>query len=146
MGPGPVASPYAPEDFYRLAALGANCVNTSHPSLFTETPPYTFEKEIPDYLDNLLDMIAEADIFAVISFRTGPGRSDFTFFTDGVDDWFDESYLNDTMWQDKTVQNAWLAMWCHTAEHYPDHPIVVGYDSWSIPILTMLVATRSKPR
>jgi hypothetical protein len=31
------------------------------------------------HLDDLLDMIARADMFAVITARTGPGRSDFTF-------------------------------------------------------------------
>ena len=128
MGPGPVGPPYTPEDFHQLAAVGANYVNISHPGLFTEMPPYTWDQEIQDHLDNLLDMIAEADMFAVISFRTGPGRSEFTFVTDGVGDWFDESYLNDAMWQDRTAQDAWLTMWRHTAEHYRDHPIVVGYD------------------
>jgi len=80
MGPGPVGLPYIQEDFDRLAALGANYVNISHPGLFTETPPYTLDQDIQDNLDNLLNMIAEDDMFAVIAFRTGPGRSEFTFF------------------------------------------------------------------
>lgn len=128
MGPGPVGPPYIQEDFDRLAALGANYVNISHPGLFTETPPYTLDQDIQDNLDNLLNMIAEADMFAVIAFRTGPGRSEFTFFWDEVGDWFDESYLNDAMWQDQTAQDAWVAMWRYTAERYRDNPIVVGYD------------------
>lgn len=128
MGPGPVGPPYIQEDFDRLAALGANYVNISHPGLFTETPPYALDQDIQDNLDNLLNMIAEADMFAVIAFRTGPGRSEFTFFWDEVGDWFDESYLNDAMWQDQTAQDAWVAMWRYTAERYRDNPIVVGYD------------------
>ena len=40
-------------------------------------------------------MIAKADMFAVNSFRTGPGRSEFTFSLEEVGDWFDASYLND---------------------------------------------------
>ena len=67
-------------------------------------------------------------MFAVISARTGPGRSDFTFYWDGAGDWFDESYLNDSMWQDQAAQDAWVAMWAYTAQRYQDNPIVVGYD------------------
>jgi hypothetical protein len=97
MGPGPVGPPYTQEDFDRLATLGANYVNISHPGLFTENPPYSLDQNIQDNLDNLLSMIAKADMFAVISFRTGPGRSEFTFFWDEVEDWFDASYLNDSV-------------------------------------------------
>ena len=56
-----------------------------------------------------LAMIEEAGMFAVISARTGPGRSDFTFYWDGAGDWFDESYLNDSVWQDQAAQAAWVA-------------------------------------
>jgi uncharacterized lipoprotein YddW (UPF0748 family) len=128
LGPGPVGPPYTQEDFDRLAALGANYVNISHPGLFTETPPYVLDQDIQDNLDNLLAMIEQAGMFAVISFRTGPGRSEFTFVWDEVGDWFDESYLNDSMWQNQEAQDAWVAMWAYTAERYRDNPIVVGYD------------------
>jgi len=66
---------YTQEDFDQLAALGANYVNISHPGLFIKTPPYTLDQDVQDNLDHLLDMIAQADMFAVISFRTGPGRA-----------------------------------------------------------------------
>jgi uncharacterized protein YkwD len=128
MGTGPVGPPYTQEDFNRLAALGANYVNISHPGLFSETPPYTLDQGIQDNLDSLLDMIAEADMFAVISFRTGPGRSEFTFFYEEAGTWFDDSYLNDSVWEDQAAQDAWVAMWRHTAERYRNNPIVVGYD------------------
>jgi len=128
MGPGPVGPPYTQQGFYDLAALGANYVNVSHPGLFTESPPYTPDLDIQNNLDNLLTMIAQADMFAVISFRTGPGRSEFTFFWDEAGDWFDASYLNDSMWQDQAAQDGWVDMWRYTAEWYEDNPIVVGYD------------------
>jgi len=134
MGPGPVGPPYTQEDFDRLAALGANYVNISHPGLFTETPPYTLDQDIQDNLDNLLDMIAQADMFAVISFRTGPGRSEFWAFwgednaTDPENGWFDPSYYNNTVWTDEAAQDAWVEMWRYTAGRYRDNPIVVGYD------------------
>jgi hypothetical protein len=128
MGPDPVGPPYKQEDFDQLAALGANYVNISHPGLFAETPPYTLDQGIQANLDNILTMIAEAGMFAVISFRTGPGRSEFTFHLEDVGDWFDESYLDDSVWQDQAAQDAWVEMWRYTAERYRNNSIVVGYD------------------
>lgn len=128
MGSQPVGPPTTQEDFDKLAALGCNYVNISHPGLFTETPPYTVDKDIQDNLDELLSMIAKADMFAVISFRTGPGRSEFTFVSEDVGDWFDQSYLNDSVWQDQKAQDAWVKMWKYTANRYKDNLIVAGYD------------------
>ncbi len=128
MGTDPVGPPSTQEDFDRLKALGCNYVNISHPGLFSEKPPYNLDKPMQDNLDRLLVMIYKADMFAVISFRTGPGRSEFTFVSDGLGDWFDESYLNDSVWQDEEAQTAWAAMWAYTAERYKDNPIVAGYD------------------
>ena len=127
-GPGPVGPPYTQQDLDLLAALGANYVNISHPGLFTETAPYTVDLGIQNSLDSLLGMIAQADMLAVISFRTGPGRSEFTFFLEEVGDWFDASYLNDSVWQDQGAQDGWVAMWRYTAERYRDNPTVVGYE------------------
>jgi len=134
MGPGPLGPPYTQEDLDRLAALGANYVNISHPGLFTETPPYVLDQDIQDNLDDLLRDIAQADMFAVISLRTGPGRSEFwavwgeDTVTDPEDGWFDPSYYNNKMWADEVAQDAWVAMWGYTAQRYKDNPIVVGYD------------------
>ena len=128
MGPGPVGPPFVQEDFDHLAGMGANYVNISHPGLFGETPPYKLDRDIQENLDRLLEMIAHADMFAVISFRTGPGRSEFTFFWGEDDDWFDASYYDDHVWEDQAAQRAWGDMWRYTAERYREHPIVVGYD------------------
>jgi len=134
MGPGPVGPPYTQQDFDNLAAMGANYVNISHPGLFTETVPYTLDTGIQDNLDNLLEMIAQADMFAVITFRTGPGRSEFWTFwgEDNVSDpqegWFAPSYYNNRVWGDQTAQDAWVEMWRYAAQRYKNNPIVVGYD------------------
>jgi cysteinyl-tRNA synthetase len=129
MGPGPVGPPYTQEDFDRLAALGANYVNVSHPGLFSESPPYALDQDVQGNLDNLLTMIARADMFAVISFRTGPGRSEFSVCClEDVGDWYTEEYLDDSVWQDGKAQDGWVAMWRYAAERYRDNPIVVGYD------------------
>ena len=133
MGPGPVGPSYTQADLDNLAALGANYVNISHPGLYAENPPYELDPAIQTNLDGLLTMIAQADMFAVITFRTGPGRSEFWAFwgedTDrDPDGWFDPSYYNNRVWGDQAAQNAWLEMWRYTAQRYKDNPVVVGYD------------------
>ena len=127
-GSGPVGPPYTQESFNKLAELGANYVNISHPGLFTEEPPFIPNEDMVQNLDLLLEMITRADMFAVISFRPGPGRSEYTFFWDEYNTWFDESYLNDSVWGSRETQQAWAEMWQYTAERYRNNPIVVGYD------------------
>ena len=128
LGDDHVGPPYTQSDFDQLAALGANYVNISGPGLFTERPPYTLDEQVQANLDHLLHMIAQADMFAVITFRTGPGRSDFTFYSEGAGDWFDEALLIEWVWEEQDAQDGWVEMWRYTAERYRDNPIVVGYD------------------
>jgi hypothetical protein len=128
LGNGHVGPPFVQKDLDRLAAMGANYVNISGPGLFTEKPPYVLDEAVQAHLDNLLNMIAQADMFAVITARTGPGRSDFTFYWDESADWGDASLLNDDVWLKQDAQDAWVEMWRYTAERYRDNPVVVGYD------------------
>ncbi len=81
-GSGYIGPPFTQEDFNDLAALGANYVTISGPGVFTERPPFTLDMEAVEHLDNLLEMIENVDMFATISFRTGPGRSECTFWCD----------------------------------------------------------------
>ena len=127
-GDGPVGPVFTQEDFNQLAGLGANYVNVSHPGLFTVDAPYELDEGSQANLDRLLEMIARADMFAVISFRTGPGRSELTFWGVSPDDEMGRSLLNDSVWEDQAAQDAWVEMWRYTAECYRDNPVVVGYD------------------
>ncbi|MBN1933407.1 MAG: cellulase family glycosylhydrolase [Anaerolineae bacterium] len=127
-GEGSPGPPFAQEDFDQLAALGANYVNISHPGLFSEEPPFELNPDSQANLDRLLDMIAQADMFAVISFRTGPGRSEFSFMGVSDDDPFGQSHLDDTVWEDQAAQDAWVDMWKYTADRYRENGTVVGYD------------------
>ncbi|MBN1451895.1 MAG: cellulase family glycosylhydrolase [Anaerolineales bacterium] len=128
LGDGYIGPPYTQEDFNGLAALGANYVNLSHPGIFTERPPYVLDEGAQANLDHMIAMAAEADLFVVITFRTGPGRSDFTFYRDGAGDWFAPDLLIESVWSDQSAQDAWAEMWRYTAERYRDNPVVVGYD------------------
>lgn len=125
LGPGPMGPPYTQQDFDRLAECGANVVIVSHSGLFTVDPPYALDARIQANLDQLLTKIANANMFAVISFRGGPGRSDFAlFYWDGLD----PKFFNDSVWNSQSAQDAWVEMWRYTAERYKNNPVVVGYD------------------
>jgi len=123
LGSDYIGPPYTQADFDRLAELGANYVNISGPGLYTVEPPYVLDEKAQAYMDNLLDMIARADMFAVITVRHGPGRSTFA-----ITGWADESLMVNAVWEEQAAQDAYVEMWRYMAEHYRDNPIVVGYD------------------
>jgi quinol monooxygenase YgiN len=128
LGTGIFGPPFGQSDFDALAAMGANYVNISCSGLFAEKPPYELDEAAQANLDALLGMAAAADLFAVISFRAGPGRAEFSICCYG-EDWYDpEIHLDDSVWTTQAAQDAWVAMWRHTAERYRDNPVVVGYD------------------
>ena len=128
LGTGYIGPPYSQSDFDRLAALGANLVNLSVPGVFSERPPYRLDEQVQANLDALIEMAARADLFVVISFRTGPGRSDFTFYRDGAGVWFNADLLVENVWTEQAAQDAWVQMWRHTAERYRSTPQIIGYD------------------
>jgi hypothetical protein len=97
----------------------------SGPGLFTEEPPYQVDMEVQENLDHLLEMIANADMFATIAFRSGPGKAEWSLCCLGEPDY--RGYFNDRIWTDPAAQQAWVNMWQYTAERYNDNPIVVGY-------------------
>lgn len=76
LGKGAYGPPYSQADFDALAAMGANVVNISGPGIFTETAPYVLNQAALDNLDSVLKMVEKANMFAVITFRTGPGRNE----------------------------------------------------------------------
>jgi len=106
LGSGYIGPPYTQADFDALASLGANYVNLSTPGLFTERPPYVLDEKVQSNLDRMIEMAANASLFAVITFRTGPGRSDFTFYRDGAGVWFDPDLLIEWVWTDQEAQDA----------------------------------------
>jgi hypothetical protein len=127
-GPGPFGPPLVQEDFDRLSASGANYVQLSHPGVFTEEAPYVLDVDAVESLDRLLQMAAQADLYAVIAFRTGPGRSEFTFFPGEEDTWFPANLVNNDVWTDAAAQQGWAQMWRYTADRYKDAAIVAGYE------------------
>jgi hypothetical protein len=107
-------------DFDDLAAAGANYVQISHAGTFAETPPYALDPAAEANLDRVIGMAAAANLYAVIAFRSGPGRNENAISNrDGT--------LLETIWTDTAARDAWVAMLKHTAERYGSNPTVVGY-------------------
>lgn len=121
----PVGPEHTQHDMNTLAGLGANLVLISHAGLFDEQGRP--DKNAEASLDQLLDRILKADMFAVIAFRSGPGRCEFTFNRHEVGDWFQQKDLDETLWGDLKKQRQWAQMWKATARRYKGHPAVVGY-------------------
>ncbi len=126
LGAGPFGPPFAQSDFDDLAAQGANLVVISHSGLFAQSPPYDLDLEAQDNLDQLIAQIAAADMFAVIAFRSGPGRGDFDIFHG--QEWVPPALFDHSVWLRGDIQDAWVRMWRYTAERYAGSSVVVGYD------------------
>ena len=122
LGTGLIGPHFPQTDFNNLAALGANVVFISHPGLYYETPPYAPNPDAQTNLDSLLTMVQNANMYAVISFRTGPGRSE--------EDISPQATLPaiNSVWTTPAEQTAWVDMWKYTAGRYKNNPVVVGYD------------------
>ncbi len=127
-GQGPLGPAYTQEDFDLLSEAGANFIVLSHPGLFDDQPPYGLNLDVQDNLDRYIEMAEKAGLFVVIAFRTGPGRSEFTFFGIGSDDEFVKGQMNDQVWKDRKAQDKWVEMWRYTASRYRYHPAVIGYE------------------
>lgn len=123
LGKGAYGPPYSQADFDALSAMGANVVNISGPGIFTETAPYVLNQAALDNLDSVLKMVEKANMFAVITFRTGPGRNEEDIVPQAA-----LTTLN-SVWLNKNgEQAAWVEMWKYAANYYKNKPIVVGYD------------------
>jgi hypothetical protein len=127
-GNGPLGPAYTQEDFNLLSEAGANFVVLSHTGLFEDLPPYDLNTEVQDNLDSYIAMAEKADLFVVIAYRTGPGRSEFTFFGIGEEEEFIKDHMNDEVWKDREAQDKWVEMWRYTASRYRYHPAVIGYE------------------
>ena len=131
---------YDPEDFAKMRSWGANYVNISHPGIYSEKPIETGRGKPKTYipvddvitnLKRLVTMSRDAQLFVVVSFRTGPGRNEAVFdekekgpiTTSWKTD--DRGALTEKACE---AQNAWVEMWRRAAHELKDFPNVVAYD------------------
>jgi hypothetical protein len=73
IGNGQFGPPFTQKEFYALSALGANYVNLSTHGVFSEKLPYVVNPAAVANMDLMISRIEKADMFVVISIRTGPG-------------------------------------------------------------------------
>jgi aryl-phospho-beta-D-glucosidase BglC (GH1 family) len=107
----PWCSKAAQRDFDALRDAGANLVD----------PPYTPNPRFLDELTRLVALARAAHLFAVISFRTGPGRGE-------EDITGDTKMPRRALFADRDAQKHFLDMWTRVARLFKDVEHVIGYD------------------
>lgn len=141
-GEAAVTYTYKPEDLAELTTSGANYVNLSFPGIYSVKPKggkYVLEPKVLEELTQLVDRLGRANLFAVVSFRTGPGRSESVF---GGEE--GEEVVTD-VWTSEEARLAWIEMWKEAAGALRDRANVVGYDLMVEPVLdTERVSEESK--
>jgi hypothetical protein len=132
-GQAAVTYTYKPEDFADLTTFKANYVNLSFPGIYSVKPKggkYVLEPKVLKELTQLVERLDRANLFVVVSFRTGPGRSESVFGGEEgaevvTDVWKSES---------EETRRAWVEMWLKASEALRDKANVVGYDLMVEPV------------
>lgn len=124
---------YKPEDFKDLTTFKANYVNLSFPGIYSVKPKggkYVLEPKVLKELTDLVERLDQANLFVVVSFRTGPGRSESVF---GGED--DEEVVTE-VWKSESeaARHAWVEMWLKASEALKERANVVGYDLMVEPV------------
>lgn len=122
LGEGAVGPPFSIDILRRLRSWGGNLVMLSHPGIFSEKAPYLMEAKVQANLDEMVHKAGAAGLYTVISFRTGPGRSEKAFSPPPGPE------SGRQIWTSRAAQDAWVRMWKHVAQRYRNHPHVVGYN------------------
>ncbi|HEY6802181.1 MAG TPA: cellulase family glycosylhydrolase [Pyrinomonadaceae bacterium] len=122
MGSGYIGPPYDSADFQKLKDWGANYVNISHPGIYFakgNKGVYELDLKALENLRSLVTACGQKGLFVVISYRTGPERTEKKVFEDNK---------VSELWKKPEAQKAWELMWRKTAEEFRNSPYVVGYD------------------
>ena len=108
---------YEAKDFRELREWHANYVHLSVPGIFSTGPiggPYSLWEPVAQRLDQLIKMASDANLYAVLAFRTGPGRAEAGFdhkVKDHDPNWH-------RVWTEGTAMTAWEKMWEQAASRY----------------------------
>ncbi len=120
-GGSTTSPPYTQANLDELASWGANYLNLSIPGPFTEKAPYQWDAGIAASMVDLIKKAEKANLFVIVSFRTGPGRNESVFGGESA------PKLN-AVWSSQTARDAWVAMWKQTAQLLKGYDNVVAYD------------------
>lgn len=132
-GQAAVTYTYTSDDFKELTTFKANYVNLSFPGIYSVKPKggkYVLEPKVLVELTQLIDRLDRANLFVVVSFRTGPGRSESVF---GGEE--GEEVVAD-VWKPEAeaARRGWVEMWLKASEALRDKGNVVGYDLMVEPV------------
>lgn len=127
LGAGPVGTPVTDAALAALREAGANLLILSHPGTYNHWAPYDHDPLVEDHLNDIVRRCEMAGLYVVIGFRSGPGRSEFTFQRDGAGDWFPAHIINDDVWHSREAQDGWERMWRRTAARFRARSNVAGY-------------------
>jgi hypothetical protein len=86
------------------------------------------EEEVLGELKRLVKRYREANLFVVVSFRTGPGRNESVFGGET------EPAVTD-LWTSEPARKAWVEMWKRASAELRGESNVVGYDLMVEPVL-----------
>jgi hypothetical protein len=133
---------YTAANLKRMRDWNANYVNISHPGLrhtSRQNGSYPVVPAIRANLENLIKLACDNQLFVVISFRTGPGRTEEVFSSEKLACRLDYLFRLDPKTETLTAeaeaaQDAWVEMWEETARAFKDVPNVVGFDVLVEPI------------
>jgi hypothetical protein len=132
-GQAAVTSTYRPEDFKELTTFKANYVNLSFPGIYSVKPKggkYVLEPKVLTELTQLVERLDRANLFVVVSFRTGPGRSESVFGGEEGEEVVTDLWKSDS----DAARRAWVEMWLKASEALRDKANVVGYDLMVEPV------------
>jgi hypothetical protein len=127
---------YGAANLKKMKDWNANYVNISHPGLRHTHPrngSYPVVPAIRANVTNLIELAGINNLFVVISFRTGPGRTEEVFSREDRKGRLDYLFQLDPETEKLTAearaaQDAWVEMWEETATAFKDVPNVVGFD------------------
>ena len=117
----------AKKDLDTLAAKGANYVNLSVPGTY-DVFKYKKRADFAQTLSEIVAWAEEAKLYVVISFRTGPGRTEYDITQQGCTNSSRVLFESDDPKVTEEAQKKFIEMWVEVARQYQSHPRVVGYD------------------
>jgi len=116
--PFSMREPITKKDLVELKKLGANLVVANYPGVFTYFPPYQIDSLNLKNLDEIVLLTEKLDFYLIISFRSGPGKSLFTFFDKNREDEF--------IFHDSLAQEKYIEMCRFITERYKDKRHLIG--------------------
>lgn len=110
--------PISRGDLIELKILGANVVVANYPGVFTYFPPYVVDTFHLRNLDRIVELTSDLKLNLIISIRSGPGRSLYTFF--------DKIREDEFVLVDSTAKSKYIEMCRFIVDRYKNYQNLVG--------------------